>query len=194
MDGHAMPLIKTDATYDDLVALPDHMVAEIVDGRLHASPRPATPHALAASILGGILTAPFHEGIGGPGGWWILDEPELHLAADVLVPDLAGWRRERLPALPAAPAVELPPDWVCEVASPSTERLDRVEKLPVYARASVGHVWLVNPLARTIEVFRRDGASWTLVTVHGDQGLIHVEPFDAIEWELGRLWDAGAAR
>jgi Uma2 family endonuclease len=195
--GRAMPIIKTHATYEDLVELPDHLVAEIVDGRLHASPRPAMPHTLAASILGGVLGPPFHERIGGPGGWWILDEPELHFTADVLVPDLGGWRRERMPKLPSTAAISLAPDWVCEVASPSTERLDRVEKLPVYAREGVGHVWLVNPLSRTLEVFRRDGSTWTLVVAHGGGGMVRVEPFDAIEWELGRLWadsEAGATQ
>lgn len=187
----AMPLVKTDATYDDLVELPDRVVAEIVGGRLHASPRPAVRHALAASVLGNVLGPPFHERIGGPGGWWILHEPELHFSADVLVPDLGGWRRERMPRLPATAAIESAPDWVCEVASPSTERLDRVEKLPVYARQGVGHVWLVNPLTRTLEVFRREGPMWALVATHGEGGLVRLEPFDAVEWELGRLWADG---
>jgi Uma2 family endonuclease len=184
----AMPVIKANATYEDLVAVPDHLVAEIVDGRLHTSPRPAVPHALAATILGNVMGPPFHEGIGGPGGWWILHEPELHFAANVLVPDLAGWRRERLPNLPAAPAISLAPDWVCEVASPSTERFDRVDKLPIYAREGVGHVWLVNPVNRTIEIDRRDGAGWTLAGAQGGDGMVRLEPFEALEWELSRLW------
>jgi Uma2 family endonuclease len=187
--GQVMPLIKTEATYDDLVELPDHLVAEIVDGRLHASPRPAIPHTNAASLLGAILTPPFHQRMGGLGGWWILDEPELHLSGDVLVPDLGGWRLARMPKLPTTAAFSMAPDWVCEVASPSTERFDRVEKLPVYAREGVGHVWLVNPLQRTLEVFRRGESNWTLVVAHGGGGMIRVEPFDAIEWDLGRLWD-----
>jgi Uma2 family endonuclease len=189
--GHeqAMPLLKTDATYDDLVELPDHLVAEIVDGRLHASPRPAIPHTNSASLLGAILIPAFHQRMGGLRGWWLLNEPELHLSGDVLVPDIGGWRLERMPKLPTTAAFSVAPDWVCEVASPSTERFDRVEKLPVYAREGVAHVWLVNPLQRTLEVFRRHGPNWTLVVAHGGGGLIRVEPFDALEWDLGSLWD-----
>jgi Uma2 family endonuclease len=183
-----MPIIKANATYEDLVEVPDNLVAEIVDGLLHTSPRPAMRHALAATILGNVLGSPFHEGIGGPGGWLILHEPELHLGNDILVPDLAGWRRERMEDVPAAPWTSLAPDWVCEVASPSTERLDRVDKLRIYARESVGHTWLVNPLTRTLEVFRREGAAWTLVGALGGEGIVRVEPFEAIEWELKRLW------
>lgn len=137
----AMPIIKHKATYEDLVAVPDTLVAEIVDGRLHTNPRPAVHHAIAGTILGNVVGPPFGEGIGGPGGWWIIDEPELHFADDVLVPDLAGWRRERMAKPPATAAISQPPDWICEVASPSTERFDRVEKLPVYAREGVGYVY-----------------------------------------------------
>ena len=183
-----MAVIKDNATYEDLLGLPEHLVAEIVDGRLHTSPRPAVPHTLAATILGNVVGPPFHEGLGGPGGWWILDEPELHFGDDVVVPDLAGWRRERLVRPPEAAWISQAPDWICEVASPSTERFDRVEKLPVYAREGVGHVWLINPLTRTIEVLRREGPNWTLVGVHGGDGLVRLEPFDAVEWELNRLW------
>lgn len=184
----AMAIVKDKATYEDLVALPAHLVAEIVGGRLHASPRPAVPHAIAATILGNVVGAPFGEGIGGPGGWWILHEPELHFADDVVVPDMAGWRRERMSNLPRTPSIAQAPEWLCEVASPSTERFDRVEKLPLYAREGVGHVWLINPLQRTIEVFRREGSGWRLVGTHGGEGLVRLEPFEALEWELSRLW------
>ena len=150
--------------------------------------RPAVPHVLAHSALNSELGAPFHFGRGGPGGWWILVEPELHLAEDTLVPDLAGWRRERLATLPDAPAITLAPDWVCEILSPSTERLDRVRKLPAYARHGVVHAWLINPAARTLEVYRREGTSWVLVASHADDALVRAEPFDAIELDLLRLW------
>jgi len=142
---------KRRATYEDLLRVPDHRVAEIVDGDLHVSPQPASRHTLASSGLGSGLWAPFHQGRGGPGGWWILFEPELHLGQDVLVPDLAGWRRERMPEFPDTAAFTLAPDWVCEVVSPGTERLDRAKKMPVYAREQVSHLWLVNPIARTLE-------------------------------------------
>ncbi len=186
----AMPVIKANATYEDLVAVPDNLVAEIVDGQLHTSPRPASPHALAESSLHALLGGPFHQGIGGPGGWWVLVEPELHLGDDVVVPDLAAWRRERMPEYPNVAWFSLAPDWLCEVASPSTERFDRVDKLPIYARAGVAHAWIVNPTTRTLEVYRRDGSVWTLVGAHGGDAIVRAEPFEAFELELARLWDA----
>jgi Uma2 family endonuclease len=125
------------ATYDDILALPENVVGELVAGELHVSPRPAVPHAVVASTIGMDVGSWFQRGRGGPGGWWILDEPELHFGADVLVPDLAGWRRERMSAPPSGAAIELPPDWVCEVLSPSTVRFDRTAKLAVYARVGV---------------------------------------------------------
>jgi Uma2 family endonuclease len=190
--------VRKPATYQDLLKLPDDKIGEIVDGDLYASPRPAVPHVVAHSALNSELGGPFQFGRGGPGGWWILVEPELHLGDDTLVPDLAGWRRERLPCMPNAPALTLSPDWVCEVLSPSTERLDRVRKLPAYARHLVGHAWLVNPLTRTLEVFRREGERWVLVATQADDAIVRAEPFDAIELDLLRLWGeerpAGADR
>ena len=176
------------ATYADIVALPENVVGEILNGTLVTHPRPAAPHAVAASALGGELYSPFGRGRGGPGGWVLLDEPELHLDEDVVVPDIAGWRRERMPVVPDAPYFELPPDWVCEVLSPSTRKVDRVDKLPIYARSGVTHVWLVDPLDRTLELFRRDGLLWVLVAVHRDDALVRAEPFDAVELELSALW------
>ena len=178
------------ATYEDLEALPPHQVGEIIAGELYASPRPATPHALAASSLGGELIRPFQRGRGGPGGWLILDEPELHLGADVLVPDLAGWRRERMPQMPRAPALTLAPDWLCEVLSPSTEERDRAAKLPVYARAGVRHVWLVDPDVRTLELFRLEDARYVLLNTWAGEVSVRAEPFEAIELTLNVLWEA----
>jgi Uma2 family endonuclease len=181
---------KSGATYDDLLKVPDTFVAEIVEGDLFASPRPRGRHSLAASVLAGELLPPFHHGRHpGPGGWWIVVEPELHLADDVLVPDLAGWRRERMPEYPLdVVGVELAPDWLCEVVSPSTEALDRRRKLPVYARERVGHVWLINPASRTLEIFRRSGDGWVLVTTYADDEVVRAEPFEAIELDLLLLW------
>lgn len=126
------------ATYEDLLKVPDHLVAEILDGELFATPRPSIPHAVASSRLGGEIGGPFDRGRGGPGGWWILDEPELHLGPDILVPDVAGWRRTRLPAMPATAFLTVAPEWLCEIVSPSTEGLDRGRKLAIYvARRSV---------------------------------------------------------
>lgn len=176
------------ATQADIDALPLGVTGQIVDGVLYAHSRPASPHARASSVLGADLGAPFDRGRGGPGGWLSLDEPELHLGADVLVPDLAGWRRERMPEMPRAAFFELAPDWVCEVLSPSTAGVDRVKKLAVYLREAVTHVWFVDPDGRTLEVLRRDGDRYVLAATFEGNEPVRAEPFDAIELELGALW------
>lgn len=176
------------ATYDDLLALPEHVVGEIIDGELHATPRPAPRHAVAASALGGELIPPYHGGRGGPGGWWILFEPELHLGPSVLVPDLAGWRRSRMPAILETAFFTLAPDWVGEVLSPATARMDRLKKLRIYAREGVQHAWLTDPLARTLEVLRLENARWSIIAVHGGDEVVNAEPFDAIAIALASLW------
>jgi Uma2 family endonuclease len=163
-------------------------VGEILDGELHTSPRPSASHALAASTLQSDLGTPFQRGRGGPGGWWILSEPELHLGEDVAVPDLAGWRRDRLPSIPDAPFLTLAPDWACEVVSPSTERIDRAKKLPLYAREGVRHAWLVNPKTRTLEVLRNEGGRWLLLVTHAAEARVRAEPFEAVELDLLALW------
>jgi Uma2 family endonuclease len=178
------------ATYDDLKQVPSNLVAEIINGELVTSPRPAPRHARAASSLGGELYGPFDRGRGGPGGWIILDEPELHFHGDVLVPDLGGWRRERMPALPESSAFELAPDWVSEVLSPSTASVDRTQKLPIYARERVGHVWLIDPALQTLEVFRLDGASYRLVGAWRGDAVVQCEPFEALALRLADLWAA----
>ena len=155
-----VPPFDRPATYDDLMALPDNLVAEIIGGELHASPRPAPAHAVAGSSIGALITSPYSFGRGGPGGWWILDEPELHLGPDVLVPDCAGWRKSRMPLRPATAYFPLAPDWICEVLSPSTVQIDRARKLGIYAREGVSHAWLVDPLARTLEVLRLEDGRW----------------------------------
>jgi Uma2 family endonuclease len=177
------------ATYDDLLKVPDRLVAEILDGELHATPRPAPRHADASSGLGGALRGPFDRGRGGPGGWRILFEPELHLGADVLVPDLAGWRRERLPALPELAYFSLPPDWICEVVSPSTVAMDRVTKLSIYARERVSYAWLVDPLAHTLEVLRLDDGRWTILSTWSGLVTVRAQPFEAIDLDLSLLWE-----
>lgn len=177
------------ATYDDVLAAPAHVIAEVIDGELRLQPRPAKPHAAAASALGEELGPPFKRGRGGPGGWIIIDEPELHLQADILVPDLAGWRRERMPAIVAdEPFFTLAPDWVAEVLSPSTGKYDRTDKLRIYQREGIGWVWLVDPLQRTLEVLRREERGWSLVDTWRDEQRARAEPFEAIELELEVLW------
>ena len=176
------------ATYQDVLDAPAHRVAEIVDGTLYTHPRPAMPHALASSSLGADLSSPFQFGRGGPGGWWIIDEPELHPGEDILVPDLAGWRRERMPEFPQTAYVTLAPDWVCEVLSPSTRKLDLHGKRPVYAREGVGHLWLVDPMDRTLEAFELREGEWVLIASAKDAEPVCIRPFDAVTFSLGDLW------
>ena len=176
------------ATYQDVLDAPAHRVAEIVDGTLYTHPRPAPPHAVASSRLGFDLGGPFDRGRGGPGGWWIIDEPELHLGEDILVPDLAGWRRERMVELPDTAYFTLAPDWVCEVLSASTRRLDLHEKRPVYAREGIGHLWLIDPVDRTLEAFELHEGQWLLIASAKDDDPVSIRPFDAITFSLGDLW------
>jgi Uma2 family endonuclease len=183
-----VPPFDRPATYDDLVKLPDNMVAEILNGELHASPRPAPAHAVAGSSLGGLLINPYSFGRGGPGGWWILDEPELHLGPDILVPDLAGWLRNRMPQRPATAFFPLAPDWICEVLSPSTIQIDRARKLTIYAREGVAHAWLVDPLAQTLEVLRLEHGRWVILGTHVGDEVVRAEPFVEIDLELALLW------
>ena len=184
-----MNAVVRNATYEDLLQVPDNLIAEIVDGELITSPRPASAHARATWVIAQDI-GPFDRGTGGGGlgGWWILFEPELHLGADILVPDLAGWRRERMPILRDVPYFELAPDWVCEVLSTSTARVDRVRKKPIYAREGVVHLWLVDPIARTLEVYKLDGGRWVDVGAYGDAELVRAEPFAAVEMDMSQWW------
>jgi Uma2 family endonuclease len=177
-----------EATYEDLIALPAHMVGEILGGKLVASPRPASPHSAASLALGAELVGPFQRGRGGPGGWWLFNEPELHLGKDVLVPDLAGWRRSRMPVRSNVPSFTLAPDWVCEVLSPSTVRLDRTLKKQLYAREGVEFVWLVDPVLRTLEVLRLHAGQWLERGSWSGDARVRAEPFEALELELEALW------
>lgn len=180
---------KKIATYDDVLAAPAHKVAELVAGELHLQPRPAARHALAGSALGAALFSDFHgSGDGARGGWVILYEPELHLSHDVLVPDLGGWRRERMPEMPDVAFFELGPDFCCEVLSPSTARFDRATKLPLYAAHGVSHLWLVDPLAETLEVYALDGATYRLLVTHAQDEVIEAPPFESMRIDLARLW------
>jgi Uma2 family endonuclease len=179
--------LKKGATYDDLVRVPDNFVAEMFDGDLYASPRPAAPHSRAVWKLAGKLGGPFD--FDGLGGWIFLSEPELHFGNDVIVPDIAGWRRERLPAVPDEPYLTLAPDWVCEVLSPSTERIDRGPKLRIYAREGVAHAWLISPSRQTLEVLAVDAGRLEPLDVHHGNATVRAPPFDAIELELWALWN-----
>lgn len=190
MNRHAPP--ARSATYQDVLDAPPHKVAEIIDGALVLSPRPASPHALAASSLGADLNGAFQRGRGGPGGWWIIDEPELHFAAQVVVPDIAGWRREAMPDYPDVAYFEQAPDWVCEVLSPSTRRHDLTAKRRIYGEAGVRHLWLVDPEARTLEAFERRGSggdgAWVLLGALAGDEEVRLPPFDAVALDLAALW------
>lgn len=180
--------VSHNATYEDLLRADPNQVAELIRGQLVTSPRPAPRHTRASSRLGAELDGPFDRGRGGPGGWWILDEPELHLGTDVLVPDLAGWRRTRMPSLPETAWFELPPDWVCEVLSPATARVDRVEKLPIYAAHEVQHAWLIDPELRTLEAYANHDGHWLLLAAFERENPVCIAPFDAITFDLDGLW------
>lgn len=161
------------------------MVGEIVAGELYTSPRPAVRHAWAATTLIGTLNAATH---GPRARWWILVEPELHLGDDVLVPDIAAWRRERLPNVPDVKFMTEPPDWVCEIQSPSNASFDRMKKMPVYQRTGIGHLWLVDPIHRTVESFAQEGGRWILAGNVAGAGKARLPPFDELEIEVGELW------
>ena len=189
MAGNPLKLGRA-ATYEDLQALPDHLVGEILDGELYATPRPALPHAHTTTMLTGDL-GPF-QGPGGkgrgPGGWRILFEPELHFDKEVVVPDVGGWRLERMPVLPSTAYGELIPDWACEVASPSTVHIDRVRKMNLYAREGLRYLWLVDPLARVLEVYRLEEGRWVVVLTSGGDAKVRAEPFEDVELDLALWW------
>ncbi len=176
--------------YDQLLALPDHVVGEIINGQLYTQPRPSGRHALAQSGLHGEIDGPFQKGRGGSGGWWILMEPEVHFIRDseIAVPDLAGWQRERMPAVPDDHRFEIVPDWICEILSPSTTRKDRALKMPLYARFGVKHLWLIDPLAHTLEAFELREGRWSLAEIFKDEETVIAPPFAAAPFALAVLW------
>ena len=177
--------------YEQLLALPENQVGEIIGGQLYVQQnRPAGPHIAAAGAINSILGLLFHRGQKGLGGWWILVEPEIHFVRDteVVVPDLAGWRRERMPAIPRDHRFEVVPDWVCEILSPSTAQKDRTLKLPLYARYGVAHAWLVDPLAHTLEAFELCEDRWVLLGAIGEDDSVCFPPFAAVTFSLADLW------
>lgn len=177
------------ATYSVLSALPTGWVGEIVEDELVASPRPLSSQTRAAFMLG-VELRELDRRPGGGGRWHFLRAPELHLGRDVLVPDLAGWRRERLaePIDPNAPFLSLTPDWVCEVVSPVTIALDRTRKLPLYAQHGVSHAWFIDPEARTLEVFQRLKRGWLFAASFEGDEMVRAEPFPHVLLDLGSLW------
>lgn len=180
------------ATYADIEALPPHVVGEILFGTLSTHPRPAPRHGAATNALSGELTGPFQRGRGGPGGWVFFTEPELHLGPHIVVPDLAGWRRERMPSMPDAAWIELVPDWVCEVLSPSTEAKDRGTKRRIYAEQGLRYYWLVDPRTKVLEAFVLSEGKWLLLDVVLNNATVAVAPFDAAPFSLAALWPLDA--
>ncbi len=178
----------TKATYEDLLKVPENLIAELIDGELYTWPRPAGPHARFSSVLAMEIGPPYDLGRHGPGGWWIFFEPELHLSEDVLVPDLAGWRRERMPEIPHDHRFVVEPDWVCEVISPSTEHVDRGKKTRIYAEHDVPWLWLVDPERRTLGVFRLAGDVYSMLRVFTGDDVVRADPFPAVEINLAAIW------
>ncbi len=176
------------ATYADLEALPKNLVGEILYGALYAHPRPAPRHGVAAGELFTELSAPFRRGRGGPGGWVFVVEPELHLGSHVVVPDIAGWHANRLTPFPSTAFISTPPNWLAEILSPSTQALDRTDKLSVYAEFGVGHCWYVDPLARTLEVPALASGKWTIAATFKDADTVVAPPFEAHSFLLDVLW------
>ena len=172
-----------------LEALPENLKGEIIDGELHVRPRPRFRHARTATFLGRHLGGGFDFDDGGPGGWWILVEPGIELPnAPEVSPDLGGWKRERMPTPPDDEPIRLVPDWVCETLSRSNARYDRTVKLPFYARVGVPWLWLVDPRDHTLDVYRLHEGKWVLLRSFGEEASARIEPFDAIEIPLGRMW------
>jgi len=185
----ALPKIAQDL-YAELCDLPPHVTGEIIGGQLYAQPRPAGPHAMSDSNLLIEIGMAFQRGKGGPGGWWIINEPEIHFVRDVevCVPDIAGWRKERMPKIPRGHRFKIVPDWMCEVLSPSTAKKDRVVKMPVYAQYGVGFLWLVDPLERTLEAFALREGRWTVIGLFQDGETVQVAPFEELALNLGDIW------
>ena len=176
------------AVYEDLLDHPDNVVGEIINGQIITQPRPSPRHSLAGLALGGLIINRFdRKSTDGPGGWWILAEPECHLGADVVVQDIAGWRQSTMPDFPDSAWVDITPDWVCEMVSPSTQKYDRSAKRDIYAREQISHYWIVDPIAKLIEVFELENGKWTLLRTINDNVMASLEPFEAMPFELGRL-------
>lgn len=180
---------KKKTTYDDLYSIPDNMIGEIIDGELIVTPRPSRKHIIASSYLGAELIPPYCHGRGGgPGGWVILIEPEIKLGEHILVPDLAGWKEERFPDEEPHNWISISPDWVCEMLSPNTRRLDRMEKMPIYAQYEVPYLWLTDPEYKTLEVYRLREGEWVVTKLFKDEAKVRAVPFMEVEIDLSDIW------
>ena len=190
---HKPAATPLDLLYQQLEQLPDNLTGEVINGQLHTSPRPAGPHGLVTSILGMDIGTAYHRGRNGPGGWWIIDEPECHLPMhDICVPDIAGRRRETMPEIPQDQRFTTAPDWICEVISPSTTNLDRTEKLPSYAQCGVEYLWLIDPLAKVAEILQLSDDNFLLLGTHCGDKQFCAPPFDAIIIDMADLWQTSS--
>lgn len=186
--SESAPRSRFEQLYQQYRSLPEGTNAEIAAGEVRVLPRPRPRHVRAASMLGARLVRIYGwDSDDGPGGWVILDEPELRFGDEIRCPDLAGWRTERYEE-PEDNPITLVPDWICEVLSPSTSRTDRVEKMPLYAEHGVGHLWLIDPLAETLEVYRREGSLWVVASTHGADAEARPEPFGAVPFDIGAVF------
>lgn len=179
---------KKRAVYEDLYNIPENMTGEIIGGEVIATPRPSRKHGYTSSALGNLIGPGYQFGRGGPGGWLFILEPEIRFGDDILVPDLAGWKRERFPIEEPHNWISTPPDWICEVLSPGTIRVDRVLKMPVYGRYSVPYVWLIDPIHKTLDVFGLESGRWVVLGLYVEKDSIRARPFEDIEFSLGDLW------
>ena len=178
---------KTKALYEDLFAVPENMTGEIIDGEVIATPRPSRRHTLVTGLLGGEIIPPyFHGWGGGPGGWIIIIESEVGLGEDILVPDLAGWKKERFPVSEETNWISVVPEWVCEVLSPRAIRVDKIKKMHICAHHGVRHCWLIDPIARTLDVLRLETDKWVLAGVYAEDDKVRAEPFQEAEIALTR--------
>lgn len=177
------------ATYDDLLALPEDVKAELLAGEVHVQPGPLPGHARAQRALGRFVGGPFDDDRDGPEGWWIFTELDVRFGPhDVVRPDLSGWRRARLPDPWRARPIDVVPDWVCEILSPSTERIDRVTKQRLYADHGVAHYWIVDPSERVLEAYVLDRGQWRIAGTYDDTAVVRIPPFEAIELAVGRIF------
>ncbi len=177
---------KRRATYQDVLDAPPHLVAELIDGELYTFPRPAPPNAVAQAMLLTIINNSFHGN--GAGGWWIMTEPQLRLGENSLVPDIAGWRKTRMPKPPKTAYFEMAPDWLCEILSPSTRKIDLFRKVPIYAREAVSHLWILEPVALTVDAYNLCGGKWLPIDSQSGYATVSLPPFEAISFGLGNLW------
>ncbi len=180
---------KKNRTYEDLHAIPENMLGEIINGKLVVTPRPGRKHGYVATTLIEQVGPAYHGGRGGPGGWIFIVEPEIILGKHIMVPDVAGWKSGRFPREEETNPISAVPDWVCEIlSSPKGELCDRSEKMPIYARYGIPHAWLINPTIQSLEAYRLEHGRWSTLGVFGERQRAPIEPFAEIELDLGEFW------